>query len=83
MRKIKQEIWDLLLSRGYKISPHSNLILKRFVEIEDSKTGRKSEREVKYKFGSNNLQKFIGGVKRYSISYKRLDIIGDKITNKL
>ena len=68
--EIKNDIWNLLLSKGFKISTHSAKILHH------------PEQAIKYRFGKNNLQKFRGGIKVASVPFSRLEIKDGKITKK-
>lgn len=74
MRKIREDIWNLLKSKGYKESAHSGNILKKDVEVTRKIDNSKIKLTIKYKFGKNNLQKFHAGFKKYSISFKDLTI---------
>lgn len=74
--EIKNDIWNLLLSKGYNLSSHSNKILKL---LDPKYPGM----EIKYRFGKNNLQKFRSGLKVASIPFSRLEIRDGKITKKV
>jgi len=79
MRKIKEEIWNMLLAKGFKVSAHSNKVLKKDIEVMKKDSSVKLSVIVKYKFGKNNLQKFHDDFKKYSIPFKHLDIKDGKI----
>lgn len=68
--KIKEDIRNLLLSKGFKESSHSIKILHHPTE------------EIKYRFGKNNFQKFRHGTKVFSIPFSHLEIRDGKITKK-
>jgi len=78
-RQIREEIWDLLKSKGFKESAHSGKILRKDVEIMKKDSLVKLSITVKYKFGKNNLQKFHDEFKKYSIPFKHLSIVDGKI----
>lgn len=77
----KEQIWNLLPTKGYEISNHSDRILKQRIEITTG-DGRKLSVVSKYVFGKNNLQKFHDTVKKFSIPFCHLTIINGKITRK-
>lgn len=92
---IREQIWELLLSKGFRESAHSSKILKKEIEITslaelgdatvidgEGKLIRMEKLVVKYKFGANNLQKFYGDNKRWSVPFCRLTIKDGKITKK-
>ena len=84
-QNIKEQIWNLLVLKGFKVSSHSNIILRKEIEVKNPDI--KSEHLtishiIKYKFGSNNLQKFTNNFKNYSIPFCHLTIIDGKITKK-
>ncbi len=83
---IRDQIWELLKSKGFRESSHSDKILKKQITIKNPDGFPNSpatvEITVKYKFGANNLQKFIGGFKKYSIPFCRLTVENGKITKK-
>ncbi len=84
--KIKDDIRNLLLSKGYVVSNQSTRILTKIreMEIPDAETGyiRILETKIKYRFGKNNLQKFSDGIKRYSVPFSRIEIKEGKIKKK-
>lgn len=68
---IRTQIWDLLKSKGYIESNRSTKILSK---VSDGIA-------VKYKFSANNLQKFRGDFKLWSVPFCCLCINdGDNIT---
>jgi hypothetical protein len=80
MRQIREEIWDLLKSKGFKESAHGRKILKKDVEVTRTVDNSKIKLTIKYKFGKNNLYKFYGGLKKYSIPFKHIGIVDGRIT---
>lgn len=80
MRQIREDIWNLLKTKGFKESTHSGNILKKDIEVILHNSTQKSKMTIKYKFGKNNLQKFHDEFKKYSIPFKHLDIKDGKIT---
>lgn len=94
-KDIREQIWDMLLSKGFRESSHSSRILKKEVTAsvparlgeadaieKDGKPVRRVNIVVKYVFRKNNLQKFKGGFKAYSIPFCKLTIKDGKITKK-
>ena len=85
-KNIREEIWDLLVSKGYEVSSHSSVILKKEFEVNrtDHSTGKpmKTVFVRKYRFGKNNLQKFTGSIKGWSIPFCRLVVREGKIAKK-
>lgn len=81
MRKIREDIWNLLKSKGFRESTHSRNILKKDIDVTRKIDNSKIKLTVKYKFGKNNLQKFHDEFKKYSIPFKNLKISDEgKIT---
>lgn len=78
MRKIRKEIWELLLEKGFKESSRSGKILKK--EIIITRDDITTKYKIKYIFGKINLKKFKGDFKVYSIPYKYLSLKDGKIT---
>lgn len=74
-QETKEAIWNNLISRGYKLSSHSNKILR----FPDPKYPGE---EIKYRFGKNNLLKFRMGSKVASVPFSRLEIKDGKIVKK-
>ncbi len=82
---IREQIWGLLKSKGFEKSSHSNKILKKQIEVRnpDSQSEYPTRTvTLKYRFGANNLQKFTGDFKNYSIPFCRLTVVDGKITKK-
>ena len=71
--KIKEDIRNLLLSKGFNESAYSGRILHH----------PNIELEIKYRFGKNNFQKFRHGIKVFSIPFSRLEIKDGKISKKI